>query len=118
MNDPVHVEAARLPDPRTTVLFVGFQAAGTRGRLLREGAERVRIFGEDVTVCATTMATDALSAHADRGELLRWLRGFRWPPDATWYVHGEPAAAALCDAIAAELGWRVAVAADGQRIDL
>lgn len=115
----LHHLRQRLPDPRTTVLFVGFQAAGTRGRLLREGADRVRIFGEDVPVRATTMATDALSAHADRAELLRWLRGFRRPPDATWCVHGEPAAAAaLRDAIEAELGWRVAVAADGQRIDL
>jgi metallo-beta-lactamase family protein len=65
------------------------------------------------------LATDALSAHADRGELLHWLRGFRRPPDATWCVHGEPeAAAALRDAIAAELRWRVEVAADGQRVDL
>jgi metallo-beta-lactamase family protein len=109
----------RLPDPKTTLLFVGYQAAGTRGRLLRDGAERVRIFGEDVAVRATTMATDALSAHADRGELLRWLRGFHRAPDATWCVHGEPeAASALRDAIAAELSWRAEVAADGQRVDV
>jgi metallo-beta-lactamase family protein len=109
----------RLPDARTTVLFAGYQAAGTRGRLLRDGAERVRIFGEDVAVRATIMATDALSAHADRDELLRWLRGFRRAPEATWCVHGEPeAAAALRDAIATELGWRAAVPEDGRRIEV
>lgn len=109
----------RLPDARTTVLFAGYQAAGTRGRLLRDGAERVRIFGEDVAVRATIMATDALSAHADRDELLRWLRGFRRAPEAAWCVHGEPeAAAALRDAIATELGWRAAVPEDGQRIEV
>jgi len=65
------------------------------------------------------MATDALSAHADRAELLRWLRGVRRPAETTWCVHGEPdAAAAVRDAIAARPGWRAAVAADGQRIDL
>jgi metallo-beta-lactamase family protein len=96
----------RLPDPRTTVLFVGYQAAGTRGRLLRDGADRLRIFGEDVPVRATILATDALSAHADRDEILRWMGGFRRPPTATFTVHGEPAAAiALRDAIEATLGW-------------
>jgi metallo-beta-lactamase family protein len=109
----------RLPDERTTVLFVGYQAAGTRGRLLREGAEQLRIFGEAVPVRARILATDALSAHADRGELLVWLSGFRRPPAMTYTVHGEPtAAAALCDAIARELGWACAVAADAQRVPL
>jgi metallo-beta-lactamase family protein len=109
----------RLPDERTTVLFVGYQAAGTRGRLLREGAEQLRIFGEAVPVRARILATDALSAHADRGELLVWLSGFRRPPAMTYTVHGEPtAAAALRDAIARELGWACAVAADAQRVPL
>jgi metallo-beta-lactamase family protein len=110
----------RLGDERTTVLFVGYQAAGTRGRLLRDGASSVRIFGEEVAVRATVLATDALSAHADRQELLRWLKTFRRPPGATYAVHGEPqAAAALCDAIAGELGWPHAeVAADGGRAEL
>lgn len=114
----LHHLRRRLPDERTTVLFVGYQAAGTRGRVLRDGAERVRIFGEDVPVRAAIMATDALSAHADRAELLRWLSGFGQPPGATWCVHGEPPAAdALRAAIEDELGWpgcRVAV--DGERV--
>ncbi|HBH02257.1 MAG TPA: MBL fold metallo-hydrolase [Candidatus Rokubacteria bacterium] len=115
----LHHLRRRLPDERTTVLFVGYQAAGTRGRLLRDGADRVRIFGEDVPVRAAVMVTDALSAHADRAEILRWLRGFRRPPAATWVVHGEPAAArALRGAVADELGWRCQVAEDGQRVAL
>jgi len=75
----LHHLRRRLPEARTTVLFVGYQAAGTRGRALREGAARVRIFGEDVPVRATILATDALSAHADQAETLRWLAGFQRP---------------------------------------
>jgi len=109
----------RLPDERTTVLFVGYQAAGTRGRQLRDGAAKLRIFGEDVPVRATIMSTDALSAHADQAEIIRWLRGFSRPPGMTYCVDGEPsAAAALRDAIERQLGWRSAVAADRQQIDL
>lgn len=101
------------------MLFVGYQAAGTRGRLLRDGTDRLRIFGEDVAVRATIMATDALSAHADQAEILRWLRGFARPPAMTYCVHGEPkAAAALRDAIEQQLHWRCAVAADREQIDL
>ena len=106
-----------LPDPRTTVLFVGYQAAGTRGRLLQEGARDLKMLGAIVPVRAEIRTTDAYSAHADRGEILRWLRGFQRPPDVTYVVHGEaPAAAALRDAIAAELGWKAVVAEDGQRV--
>jgi metallo-beta-lactamase family protein len=108
----------RLPDERTTVLFVGYQAAGTRGRALRDGATTMGIFGDKVPVRAAILATDALSAHADQAEILRWLRGFRRPPSATWMVHGEPpAAAALRDLVAHELGWpQCAVAVDGARV--
>jgi metallo-beta-lactamase family protein len=115
----LHHFRRRLPDPATTVLFVGYQAAGTRGRLLRDGAREVRVFGEAVPVRARIMASDAYSAHADQGEILRWLGGFTRPPDMTYVVHGEPgAAAALRDVIAARLGWEVAVAEDGQRVAL
>jgi metallo-beta-lactamase family protein len=109
----------RLADERTTVLFVGYQAAGTRGRLLRDGAARLRIFGEEVSVRATIMGTDALSAHADQGEIIRWLRGFTRPPAMTYCVHGEPAAAAALRAVIEQhLGWRCAVAGDLQQIEL
>ena len=108
-----------LPDPRTTVLFVGYQAAGTRGRLLRDGATTIKMLGETVPVRARIEVSDSYSAHADRGEILRWLAGFKRPPEATYVVHGEPeAATALRDAITSRLGWRAAVAEDGQRVTL
>jgi metallo-beta-lactamase family protein len=108
-----------LPDAATTVLFVGYQAAGTRGRLLRDGARTVKLLGEVVPVRAEIMVSDAYSAHADRGEILRWLGGFTRPPAMTYVVHGEPpAAAALRDAIERQLGWPAAVAEDGQRVPL
>jgi metallo-beta-lactamase family protein len=108
-----------LPDPKTTVLFVGYQAAGTRGRLLRDGAGEIRMFGVTVPVRATIMVSDAYSAHADREEILRWLGGFTRPPGITYVVHGEAGAAeALRDAIESRLGWNAAVAQDGQRVTL
>jgi metallo-beta-lactamase family protein len=108
-----------LPDPKTTVLFVGYQAAGTRGRLLKDGAAEIRMLGMMVPVNATIMVSDAYSAHADREEILRWLGGFRRPPGMTYVVHGEAGAAeALRDAIVSRLGWNAAVAQDGQRVTL
>jgi metallo-beta-lactamase family protein len=108
-----------LPDPRTTVLFVGYQAAGTRGRRLKDGATEMKMLGVTVPVRGQIMVSDAYSAHADREEILRWLGGFTRPPGMTYVVHGEAdAAAALRDAITSRLGWRAAVAEDGQRVAL
>ena len=115
----LHYLRHRLPDPRTTVLFVGYQAAGTPGRLLKDGAKEVRIFGENVLVRATMMVSDAYSAHADQGEILRWLKGFNRPPRMTYIVHGEPAAAqALREKIAGDLGWPATVAEGGATVPL
>ncbi len=115
----LHHFVRRLPDERTTVLFVGYQAAGTRGRLLREGAREMKMLGQSVPVRATIMISDSYSAHADQGEILRWLGGFTRPPETTYIVHGEPdAAAALQALIASQLKWRAVVAQDGQRVDL
>ncbi len=109
----------RLPDPRATVLFVGYQAAGTRGRLLRDGAKESMIFGEDVPVRATVLVSDAYSAHADQGEILRWLGGFTRPPRRTYIIHGEPEAArALQEKIAGDLGWTATVAEAGATVPL
>jgi metallo-beta-lactamase family protein len=72
----LHHLTQRLPDPRTTVLLVGFQAAGTRGRALEEGARQLKMFGQMIPVRARIERIDALSAHADAAETLRWLGGF------------------------------------------
>ena len=115
----LHHLTQRLPDPRTTVLLVGFQAAGTRGRALEEGASELKIFGQMVPVHARVERIDALSAHADAAETLRWLGGFERPPRVTYLVHGEPAAAAaLADAIRARYGWSVEIARDGETVAL
>jgi metallo-beta-lactamase family protein len=86
----LHHLARRLPDERTTVLLVGFQAAGTRGWRLQSGAETLRIHGEDVPVRARVASIAGFSAHADEAELSRWLGGLHPAPRRTFLVHGEP----------------------------
>lgn len=113
-----HLEQ-RLPDPRTTVLLVGYQAAGTRGRALKEGAASVRIHGKDIPVKAKIEEISGLSAHGDQEDILRWLSGFKRPPRQTYIVHGEPDSAQnLASSINAKLGWKTFVAVDKQCIDL
>ena len=85
-----HMQAA-LPDRKNTILFVGYQAAGTRGRQLVDGAREVRIKGQVVHVEARIERIDSMSAHADSEEILRWLGQFPKPPRITYLVHGEPA---------------------------
>lgn len=115
----VHHLVAGLPDPRNTVLFVGFQAAGTRGRQLIEGAQHVKIFGQHVPVHARIEKIDGLSSHADAGEIIRWLRTFPRAPKVTYLVHGEIVAQdALKLRIAKELGWHVEVPMHGQKVDV
>lgn len=115
----LHHMKLRLPDRRTTVLLVGFQAAGTRGRQLQDGAEEVRIHGQQIPVRATVEILHGLSAHADQSELLRWLKGFQTPPKGAYLVHGEPeGTATLANAITEELGWTVHAAEDGAHVDL
>lgn len=94
------------PDPKNSVLFAGFQAAGTRGAAMVSGARSVRIHGEDIPVRAEVQNLSMLSAHADADEILRWLRGFERPPTVTFITHGEPSAAvALKSRIERDLGW-------------
>ncbi|HEX2445249.1 MAG TPA: MBL fold metallo-hydrolase [Vicinamibacterales bacterium] len=110
---------ATLPDPRHTILFVGFQAAGTRGRQILEGAPRVKIHGAEIPVAAQTAIIHSMSAHADQGEILRWLGYFRRPPTRTFLVHGEPAAqAALREAIIRKLDWNVYVPEHEERAQI
>ncbi len=100
----------RLPDPRNTVLFVGFQAAGTRGQFLKGGAREIKIHGEMVPVRARIRSMDSFSRHADKTEIMRWLSQMRQPPKHTWVVHGEPdASASLAAEIRKTLRWKVSV---------
>jgi metallo-beta-lactamase family protein len=109
----------RLPDPRNVIFFAGYQAPGTRGRALLDGAEAIKMFGEYVPVRAAIRQTDAFSAHADQAELLRWAGALTEPPARTYLVHGEPdAGAGLAAAMRQRLGWAVDVAEDGQTVDL
>ncbi|MGH9349551.1 MAG: MBL fold metallo-hydrolase RNA specificity domain-containing protein [Vicinamibacterales bacterium] len=111
-----HMEAG-LPDPKNTVLFVGYQAAGTRGRALVEGAPEVRIHGRDVLVRARIARIDSMSAHADRQEILRWLGTLPSPPARLSLVHGEPAPMeALAARIRRRLGWNVHLPTHRERI--
>jgi metallo-beta-lactamase family protein len=115
----LHHLAATLPSPKHTVLFVGYQAAGTRGRLLVDGAKQVRIKGRDVAVAARIERLDSMSAHADAGEIMRWLDGFERPPAMTYLVHGEAGALeALRARIAAERRWPVHVARHHERVEI
>jgi metallo-beta-lactamase family protein len=101
----------RITDERNSVVFVGFQAAGTRGRLLSEGARHIRIFGMDYPVRAAVRVIDSFSAHSDYSEILQWLRAFKRPPRKTFLVHGEPTAAqAMKDHIVSAFGdWQVEI---------
>ncbi len=93
-------------DPRNTILFTGYQAAGTRGASIVAGAREVKMLGQYVPIRAEVAVLDGLSAHADGAEIVDWLRGFARPPRTTFITHGEPAAAqALRDEIAAALHW-------------
>jgi metallo-beta-lactamase family protein len=107
----LHHLAQRLPDPRNAVILAGFQAQGTRGRALQEGAKTLRLFGQDVLVNAEIVQMSQLSAHAGQSELLRWLSSMPTPPKQTYLTHGEPVAAqALQKTIGQKLSWKAAVA--------
>jgi len=115
----LHHLAAALPDDRNTALFVGYQAAGTRGRKLLEGAADIRIHGRDIPVHARIAKIDSMSAHADRGEILRWLGTMPSAPGRLCLVHGEPGPMdALKDLIHDRLGWAAHTPAHGETIEL
>jgi metallo-beta-lactamase family protein len=108
-----------LSRPECAIVFVGFQAAGTLGRRIVDGAKTVRLFGEPHAVRAKVFTIGGLSAHADRDALLGWLSGFRRAPRQCFVVHGEPLAAhALRDAIEERFGWPATVPAPGQAVPL
>ncbi|MBI5705808.1 MAG: MBL fold metallo-hydrolase [Armatimonadetes bacterium] len=115
----VHHLLARLERTNTVVLFTGYQAEGTLGRDLIEGEPTVRVLGQEVEVRAKVEKVNALSAHADQGEILRWLSGFQKPPKRTFIVHGEPKAqAALANKIGEVLGWNTTIPRHLETVEL
>ena len=115
----LHHIAQRAPDPRNVILLAGFQAEGTRGRSLEEGAKTLRIHGQDVPIAAEVINLRQFSAHAGQSELLRWLTGLPAPPRQTYMVHGEPVASAgLKVAVESKFGWRVTLPKYLQTVDL
>jgi metallo-beta-lactamase family protein len=115
----LHHLAQRLPDPKNLVLFIGFQAPGTRGELIKNGAPTVKIYGQEVTVRAQIAALEQFSDHSDTPELLNWLHTFKHAPKTTYLVHGEPGASSLLrDAMTKSLGWNVQVAGYQQKVPL
>lgn len=114
----LHHLANRLPDPNTTVLLVGYQAAGTRGWSLQNGARTLRMFGTEVEVKARVATIGGFSAHADEAEVERWLATFPSRPKRTFLVHGEPAALAAARARMDRMGWPAEVPAHLQEFTL
>jgi len=115
----LHHLKRRLPNPDTTLLLAGYQAAGTRGRLLQDGAKEIKMLGEMIPVRARIKTIDGFSAHADQAEILRWLGNFDKAPGKTYIVHGEHAGAtALADVIRERLKWPVEIAKLNQKVSL
>lgn len=109
----------RLGSEQTMVLFTGYQAEGTLGRELIDGKPVVEIFGQDVAVRARVDKINALSAHADQGEILHWLSFFKSPPKKTFIVHGEPKAQEALAAKIRELySWEIEIPEQGQVFEL
>lgn len=105
--------------PESSVLFVGYQAEGTLGRAIKDGARSVKIFGEEIAVRSRVYSLEALSAHADRDGLVAWAAAMRVPPAHTYLVHGEPeSSTALAGTLQRRLGWSVSVARDGETVEL
>jgi metallo-beta-lactamase family protein len=109
----------QLPHPRNSVVLVGYQAEGTRGRDLAEGATELKIHGRYVPVRAEVTLIEGFSVHADADELLAWVAAAPEPPRVVYVVHGEPAASrALADRVRDELDLMAVVARDGEKVRL
>ena len=108
-----------LPDENATVVFVGFQAAGTTGRRIQDGETEVKIMKNWVPVRCHIETVQGFSAHADWQGVLRWLSGFQKPPKMIFLTHGEPeGSSAMADHIKEKFGWNVVIPAYGQTVEL
>lgn len=106
-------------DPNNAILLTGYQAGGTRGAYLAQGADTIRIFGRDVPIRAEVVQLASMSGHADADGIVAWMNGAPEPPRMTYVTHGEPeSSAALASKIATELHWAVRAPRDGETIDL
>ena len=115
----LHHMIHRLPHNRNTVLFIGYQAQGTRGRAIQEGTDTIKIHGQMVPVRAKIESISGFSAHADYNEALAWLMGFNRPPLKTFIVHGErEAASSMADHISRTFGWEVVIPSYNEKFTL
>ena len=114
----LHHLKQRLPDPKNTVVLGGYMAPGTRGRDMQEGRDHIRIYGQDIPVRAARASISAISGHAGRSELLRWLKDLP-APKRVFLTHGElPSANALATTLRAEHGWDVVIPKMGAEFPL
>lgn len=108
-----------LPDPRNSVLFIGYQAGGTRGDRLVNGDPEIKIYGKIVPVAAKIYSINNLSAHADSDEIMQWLKNFTYPPRKVFLVHGEEhSATVLQEKIKQELRWDCLIPSFAQSFQL
>jgi len=115
----LHHLAARLPEKQNTVLLIGYQAEGTRGRTILEGKPEVKIHGHQVPIRAHVANISGFSGHGDYGEILAWLMAFNKPPVKTFVVHGEETASeAMAEKIRKQFGWNVSVPKFGESFEL
>ena len=106
----LHHLANRLPRKKDTVLFIGYQEEGTRGRAILEGKPKIKIHGRQVKIAAKIENLDGFSGHGDYREIMAWLMGFNQPPEMTFIVHGnKEASAALARMINKDLGWKTKI---------
>lgn len=114
----VHHAVRYLSDPRSTLIIVGYQAEGTLGRRLYEGATRVKIFGQDIEVKCTVKAIGALSGHGDQQKIVSWIAGAKKIPQEIYFVHGEPVAATtLAHRVRDELHVKTFVPEYGEKVE-
>lgn len=107
------------PDRRNTVVFAGYQAAGTRGARMVAGESSIRIHGQDIPVRAEVMSLEGISAHADARQIVQWLATAQRPPRRVYLTHGEPGPAdTLRQRIERELGWDAYAPRLGQTIEV
>ena len=115
----LHHMMQRLPQRENTILFIGYQASGTRGRTILEGQPSVKIHGHQIPVNAKVEKISGFSGHADYNEILAWLMGFDRPPEKTFIVHGEPeASTSLAERIREKLGWEVVIPEFGESFEI